>query len=60
VQWVGSGPVQWITTGLQLVRQQMPGGLIGRYLGLDLTGTSAPYTMSAIQLQIKPTGKEWN
>ena len=60
VQWVGSGPVQWITTGLQLVRQQMPGGLIGRYLGLDLTGTSAPYTMSAIQMQIKPTGKEWN
>lgn len=60
IVFVGTGPITFVAAGLQLVRQQMPGGLLGRYLALDLTGTSSPYIMSAIQMQIKPEGKEWN
>jgi len=60
IVFVGTGPLTFVAAGLQLVRQQMPGGLLGRYLALDLTGTSSPYIMSAIQMQIKPEGKEWN
>jgi hypothetical protein len=49
-----------VTAGLQLFRQQVTGGLLGRYLGATLTGTSAPFTLSALQMQIKPSGAEWN
>jgi hypothetical protein len=60
ITFVGAGPIQFVTAGLQLFRQQVTGGLLGRYLGATLTGTSAPFTLSALQMQIKPSGAEWN
>lgn len=55
----GGVAIVWIANGLQLVRQQVQGGMIGRYFGVTLTGTSSPYTLSGLAMQVRP-GAQWN
>lgn len=58
ITFVGAAAITFVATGLQLVRQNITPGLIGRYLGLTLDGTSPAWTLSGIAMLTKPM-REW-
>lgn len=58
ITFIGSAAITFVATGLQLVRQNITPGLIGRYFGLTLEGTSPAWTLSGIAMQTLPM-REW-
>lgn len=56
ITFTGTGPITWVGDGLQIVRQSA--GMVGRYLGLTLEGSSAPFVLSSIAWEIK-RGTGW-
>ena len=58
VTWTGGGgaTVTWTASGLVQARGAVD--FAGDYLGVTVSGTSAPFTIAALAMEIKPTG-EW-
>ncbi len=59
IVFVGAGPITWVTTGLQLVRNAEGIEQFGQYLGYSIQGSEAVWTLSATAMEVKPGGK-WN
>lgn len=57
ITFVGTGPITWITTGLQIARNATGVQMWGNYLGFTLEGTEAVWTLSAAQMEVIPGGK---
>lgn len=54
--FVGTGPITWVTGGIQLARGQVD--FSGNYIGVQISGTSLPYQITALALEVDPLG-EW-
>src|SRR6266478_1276025 len=47
LNFVGTGPIVWVSSGLQLLMNAAAIGIYGHYFGFTMSGTEAPWTWSS-------------
>jgi hypothetical protein len=59
ITFVGSGPITWVVTGVQLIRNSKDIQMFGNYLGYTISGNEPVWTLGAVAMEVRPGGK-WN
>ena len=57
ITFIGSAAITFVGAGLQIITKRA--GILGRYFGLTLLGSTPPFQLSGLALQIKQAG-DWN
>lgn len=59
ITFVGSGPITWVVTGVQLIRNAKDIQMFGNYLGYTISGTEPVWTLGAVAMEVRQGGT-WN